>query len=206
MILVVLLSAPLAILTGPLEARAAVLNGLREIKEGVTAAYLSWCSGCGDPNRKFRWVFEKPEAYWAPKTIEFGGKSYDFTLKPQPSPALPTVNSEEAHVEAVSDPSDALRVRMSVTPRRDLRRGDTKYYINFGDDPAITGDTNKMIAVGSAALMEHVFPRRGQYKIEVTVAEKMSESQREKYPEQPPSEGDMWAIKDIITINLLVGE
>jgi hypothetical protein len=121
------------------------------------------------------------------------------------------LHSEEAHVEVVSDPSDELRVRIAVAPAARFRRHDTKYYINFGDDPAIRGAMNKMIAVGPAALMEHVFPKSGEYTIHVGVATRMPESVRASDPSRsrpalPPSEHDMYTVAEAIVIKLHVGD
>jgi hypothetical protein len=203
--LVVLLSAPPIILTAPPEARAAVSNGWKELKRGLKKAYLRWCPGCEEPDRKTTWDFENPEMYYSPPGVSLRAKKHTFTVEARPAPALPLVQSEEIHVEAISDPSNTLNVRIAVTPSKELRRDDTKYYINFGDDPALKGSTNKMIAVGPAALMEHVFPRPGTYTIHISVAVKPQGAHREPFPSLPPAESDLYTTVDGIEIVLRVG-
>lgn len=199
------------IVSAPLEARAQMAKGWKELKAGFVASYERWCIGCDEPNRTVYWAFEHPEAYYTPNSVYFRSvRSRVFTLTSLPALALPTAHSDEAHVDVVADPSDRLRVRIAVAPSARLRRDNTKYYINFGDDPAIRGDMNKMIAVGPAALMEHVFPRSGQYTIKVHVATRMPESVRASdpslsRPKLPPLESEMYVVAEVIIINLRVG-
>jgi hypothetical protein len=213
LVVIFLGSVAAVIVSAPQEARAQMAKGWKELKAGFEYSYGRWCPGCDEPNRHVHWEFEHPEAYYTPGSWSLRGeKSQAFTLSALPASALPTVHSEENHVEVVADPNDALRVRIAVTPVARVRRHDTKFYINFGDDPAIRGDMNKMIAVGPAALMEHVFPRPGLYKIRVNVARRMSESVRagdpshSEHPILPPSENQMYVVVEVITINLRVGE
>ncbi|HYK05152.1 MAG TPA: PKD domain-containing protein [Thermoanaerobaculia bacterium] len=194
------------IVSAPQEARAQMANGLQELKDGLKAAYLRWCPGCGEPNRKSSWDFEKPELYYSPPIVSLRAKKQSFTLEAKPGAALPILQSEEAHVEAVSDLSNPLRVRIAVTPSKELRRDDTKYYINFGDDPKLKGSTNKMIAVGPAALMEHVFPRPGLYTVRVIVAAQMPNARRDPFPALPPRENDLYSTEEIVEIAVRVGE
>jgi len=199
------------IVSAPREARAQMARGWRELRAGFVASYERWCIGCDEPNRNFTWEFEHPEAYYTPNSVYFRSvKSHVFTLTALRAAALPTVHSDEAHVEVVSDPSDPLRVRIAVAASARLRRDNTKYYINFGDDPSIRGAMNKMIAVGPAALMEHVFPRTGQYTIHVHVATRMPERVRASdpnlsRPKLPPSENQMYVVAEVIVIDLRVG-
>lgn len=204
-------SVAAVIVSAPHEARAQMANGWKELRAGLAASYERWCIGCDEPNRTVHWEFEHPEAYYTPNSVYLGIKRRDFTLTALPATVLPTVHSEQAHVEVVSDPSDELRVRIAVSPGARFRRHDTKYYINFGDDPAIRGAMNKMIAVGPAALMEHVFPKSGRYTIHVGVATRMPESVRASDPSLsrpalPPSEDDMYTVAEAIVIKLRVGD
>src|ERR1043166_5107371 len=175
-----------------------------ELREGLKASYLRWCIGCDEPNRKTFWVFEHPERYYGPGVVALDEKQYAFDITARPSAALPIVSSEEAHVEAVAYPDDLLRVRMAISTREKLRRDDTKYYINFGDDPQLRGSTNKMIAVGPSALTEHVFPRPGTYVARIAVAVKFA-TKRKPAPLLPPRESDLYSATDFIKVTLHVG-
>jgi hypothetical protein len=143
--------------------------------------------------------------YYSPGIVSLRAKKHAFTMEARPAPALPLVQAEETHVEAISDPGNELRVRIAVTPSKELRGNATKYYINFGDDPALKGSANKMIGVGPAALMEHEFPRSGVYTVHIRVAVKPPEVHREPFPSLPPSESDLYTTVEIIEIALRVG-
>jgi hypothetical protein len=184
--LIIIVSISTAILTAPPQAQAAISRGWRELRAGLRASYL----------RAFD--FGKPEAYYTPGVVRLSAKQYAFTITARPSFALPLVMSKEAHAEVVAYPKEALRVRMSVSAREQFRKDDTKYYINFGDDPAFQGDTYKMIAVGPSALAEHVFPRAGTYVMRVSVVVK-------SVPRQS-SDGVLYSTAEFVNITLHVGE
>ena len=203
--LLIIVSFATAILTAPPQAQAALSRGWNELRAGIKASYLRWCPGCDDPKRKYTYDSEKPEAYYTPGSIRLSAKQYAFAITAHPSSVLPFIASTASHAEAVADPSEVLRVRMSVSAREHLRRGDTKYYINFGDDPTIKGGMNKMIAVGPSAIAEHVFPRPGTYVVHVTVALRAS-GDRGAAPPLPPSESDLYSTAEFIKIMLRVGD
>lgn len=160
-----------------------------------------WCPGCEDPDRSFRWDFERPDLYYTPPSVSLDGFSATLGIIPAGAARSDTRSGVQIETRVIS--ADGLTVQVRIEPPPTLRQNDTKHYINYGDTPKRTGEMNHLVTLGPAAVFEHRYSSAGLFPLRVGVA-RFSGADLEEHPSLPPTEGRGWVVVGVVNATIEV--